>query len=115
MDKRIIEQADEDERRYKQMKRGMRRWFNRYGFIEYLQRENESLWKYDAHTVEMAAQDTLRRCVFGMRMTKELQAYILKENIAGITELFNAIDKRKAYRQMKAAKKAKKEARHEQH
>jgi hypothetical protein len=108
MDQIIIDSAANEDKRYNQMKRGMRRWFNRHGFMAYLQHENELLWKYDRHTVELAAQEVLRRAVFGMRITKELQAYILKNDIAGFTEIMGAKELRKVYREMKLEKAAKK-------
>lgn len=105
-----MQRTDDQERRFRLMKRNMRQWLRANGFMEWLQKRNTEVWQLDPIYIQNNAQDAIRNAVFsGVRITKEVNDTIIKETGASAfpqwldTQALKEIEKRIATKRKSGA------------
>lgn len=79
MDKQIIDEADDYERRLKLCKRNIRRKLKKMGLLEWLRASNE-VWQLSVYDIQREAREAVRYGIFnGVIITKQIERQIKKD------------------------------------
>jgi hypothetical protein len=78
MNKNITDELDIYNKKIRTIERDIRKWLRDKHLLLWLQYMNEAEWKVEPIDIQRAAQQSLHDAIFGMRITKELNARLVK-------------------------------------